>query len=119
MKMMPRVSVSAVIVVLMLCVGCASNMTGISASSCPITAKDSYTIIGPVTAYAGGVVAMGFPLGERHPSEVCLRRALKKSGGDALIEVTMDTTFIATPFIQPYFTRLQGTAIKFKRGEAE
>lgn len=105
---------------LALCVGCACNMTGIAPSSCPITGDDSYTIIGPVTSYSGGCHFLGaIPICANKPSQKCLQRALKKSGGDALIEVTMDTTFMMIPFIYPYWTRLQGTAIKFKRGGAE
>ena len=99
--------------------GCQCNMTGITPSSTPITSQDTYTIIGPVTTYSYGITLLNvIPICEDRPAETCLKRALTESGGDALIEVTMDTTMILIPYFNPYRTRLQGTAIKLERGGA-
>ncbi len=99
--------------------GCQCQMTGLAACSTPITEDDSYTEIGPVTSYSWGCLLGGIlPLSENNPSKKCLNRALRKSGGDALVEVSEDTMFIFIPYVYPYRTRLQGTAVKVERGGA-
>ena len=111
--------ISIVVILLVFSTGCICRMAGIAPSSCPITGRDTYTIIGPVTAYAYGVALMGVPICENDQAKLCLKRALEKSGGDALIEVTMDNGMLFLYYICPMWTRIEATAIKFERGGAK
>ena len=100
--------------------GCMTQMSGIAPSSCPITSEDTYTVIGTVESSSGGFMPLGVvPIGESRPAEKCVARALEKSGGDALIEVTMDNTLMMLPYIYPYWTHLKATAVKVERGGAK
>lgn len=115
-----KVIAAGMVIAVAFLTGCQCQMTGLSASSVPVTANDSYTIIGPVSSYSWGCLLAGaLPLCESNPSGKCLERALKKSGGNALIEVSEDTMMMFIPYVYPYRTRLQGTAVKLVRGGAK
>jgi len=97
--------------------GC-STCVGISPSTTPITENDSYVIMGPARGSSTGIVWFIIPTFPDSPSENARNDALKKSGGDALIEVTEEyyvATFIFFSYVK---TTVQGTAIKLKRGGA-
>ena len=70
--------------------GCVGSAAGIAPSTTPITARDSYVELGPATGSAwGGNILFIFPMGAGDTS-TAIERALEASGGDALINVTLE-----------------------------
>ena len=92
--------------------GCISQMTGISPSTTPITANDSYQIIGKTNGKAWGVMLWAIPLFESNPSKKAVQR------GNAMIEVCQDTNMFFLLLVSLYWTNVNGTAVKVERGGA-
>jgi len=107
----------ALILIISFVTSCMTTMTGIAPSSTPITAEDTYTVIGPTVGRAWGLMTF-IPIFENDPSLKARDRAIQKAGADALIEVTEDYTMIYLYYIQIYITRVRGTAVKVQRGGA-
>jgi hypothetical protein len=105
---------------LLLLEACCGGITGIAPSTTPITSNDTYTVIGPASGSSFGMNVTFFPINEPNPSTRARERALKSSGGDALIEVVEDFHTVNIVFIIFfYWTNVRGTAVKIQRGGAE
>lgn len=108
---------------------CAAALLGLSActsmvmvapSSTPITSKDTYTKIGPTVGRATCVTIFGLiPIGPQSPSRWARDNAIENKGGNALIEITQEYNVMNLLFVQFYWTKVEGTAIKFERKGAD
>lgn len=108
--------VVGMVIVPLILAGCMTMGSGIAPSTAPITADDSYTEIGPAAGSAWGIHIMGLlPISESG-TDIAVNRALTSSGGDALINVTMDNSVYMLMVVNLYRTRVEGTAIKLQRG---
>ena len=105
-------------VLLLLSVGCMSQMTGMAPSSTPITADDTYTVLGQTSGKAWGVMLFGIPIFEHNPSEKAVQRAIDQGGGNALIEVCQDVNMLYLLYLYLYWTDVEGTAVQVERGGA-
>lgn len=97
-------------------IACTTTMTGISPSTTPITANDSYTKLSHTTGHAWGVLIYGIPLTENNQSKLAVERAIKNGGGNALIEVSEDSTYLNLLYGGILWTTINGTAVSVKRG---
>jgi hypothetical protein len=94
--------------------GCTTSV-GISPSSIPITAADTYTNMGYTSGDSMTVVVFGVPFGPDDPSRAARDKAMKNKSSNGLSEVTQDFTSINLFFIQFYSTKVKANAIKFDR----
>jgi hypothetical protein len=111
-------------IVVALCVslcasGCMTNMAGMAPSTTPIAEKDTYTVVGPAKGKAWGCVVIFFPFFKDDPSQTARDRAIKNSGGNALIEVCEDVNLMWLYVVTLYWTTVEGTAVKVERGAAK
>ena len=97
---------------------CATTPVSLSASTIPITSNDIVTAIGPASGSAWGGMLLFIPLSPGRQLEPALERALKSSGGDALVNVKVEfkTYFLFVGIIHK--TEVYGTAVKVKKGGA-
>jgi len=95
--------------------GCINLPVTLSDSTYPITDDIKVTEVGATSSSSVGVVVFYIlPLMEPKPMKAMKERALAKSGGDAIIDLTVSQTFI-TPFIFPViitWSQLEGKAVK-------
>lgn len=98
--------------------GCMMYSTGISPSSVPITANDTYTEIGPTSGSAWGVVLYCIPLFESDPMDKAVKRAVKNGGGNALVEMTSDNSMYYLWLFTIYRTRVEATSVNYVKGGA-
>lgn len=105
-----------------LIVGCQTTMTGITPSSTPITGNDSYTTLGEGRGKSFGFMVVGIPYFEgdlANPrstlSKLSLDRAIRDSGGTAMIEVTQDYTTINLSYVQIFYCTTRGTGVNIER----
>jgi len=112
-------SVALVLIATVGLLGCMAMPAGLTGSTYPITANDSYTEIGPASGSAWGVNILGIPVGELSPAKKAIERALTSSGGDALINnTTMESRMFFLWFVTIYQTKVNGTAVKIQKGGA-
>jgi hypothetical protein len=120
---MKRVMSKLVLVALAtgLCSGCVQMGAGVSGSSRPITARDSYVVVDEEAS--GTSTALGLMGLQLWPTSAynAIQDAKEDSGGDALINMTGDNKVYY--LIPPLFTiitihqmEIEGKAIKFQRG---
>ena len=111
--------VAAGLIAICLGTGCMSWPGGITSSTIPITAKDSYVIIQKDVAGSDWSIGLlNNPIPPLNPY-TALQNAKKKSGADALINVTAkNEVYWPTifPLITYHRTQIRGDAIKFVRG---
>ena len=99
--------------------GCSSMVT-MAPSSTPITSKDTYTKIGHTVGRATCVNIFGIiPIGPQSPSKYARDNAIENKGGNALIEITQEYNVMNLLFVQFFWTKVEGTAIKFERKGAD
>jgi hypothetical protein len=100
--------------------GCMTQSAGIAPSTTPITGRDTYTVIGQKsTGRAWGflnLVLIPIAMGEMHPSKSATTRAIRKGGGNGLVEVTQNNTMINLLFVCILITRVDGTPVNIERG---
>jgi hypothetical protein len=97
--------------------GCAHMPGGIAPSTTPLDGKE-YDIIGPAVGSDSRIALLGIlPISGANDTRHAVAKALKKSGGDALINVT-------TEYVVRYWilwgsanTYVYGDAIKFKEAK--
>lgn len=96
--------------------GCSSMIT-ISPSTTPITEDDTYTKLGHASGSSVGVLIIGmFPIFSNDPAGAARDSAIKSSGGNALIEVTMEENAIPLGIVNIYWTTVEGTAVYVEHG---
>ena len=101
---------------ILLLTGCSSMIT-ISPSTTPITENDTYTKLGRTAGSSGGVLIIGmFPIFSNDPAGAARDKAIKSSGGNALIEVAMEENAIPLGIVNIYWTTVEGTAVHVEHG---
>ncbi len=103
---------------LLLATGC-SSVVGIAPSTTPITADDTYTVIGKAKGTSRGIVWFCIPTFPVTPSKEARDKAIKSLQADALIEVTEEYSTFSLIVVSFAWTTVEGTAIKIKRGAIE
>ncbi|MDD3118854.1 MAG: hypothetical protein PHQ27_06730 [Victivallales bacterium] len=117
MKYLPLAVLSAAAMIL--AAGC-NSVVSVSPSTTPITAKDTYTKLGPARGQSGSVLLLGFlPFGSSSPSKDARDSAIASKNANALIEVTEDYSTLSLLILQYNWTTVEGTAIKFERKGAD
>jgi len=101
--------------VLILTSGCASNGVGITPCTMPVTADDTYSVVGPAKGRAFAAILYILPVSEKKPAGLARDRAIASSGGNALIECTETYSLIMLPFVTLIWTTCEGTAVKVER----
>ena len=116
MEMSKAVKFSALVVVLLLFIvtGCAHTPGGITDSSTPLEGKE-YEIMGKATGEDNYFCLLGLiPLTNSNTIPEALANAVSSRGGDAMINVTVESYaqwwFVVTRVV----TIVQGDVIKFK-----
>ena len=101
--------------VALMAAGCMTAPTGVAPSTKPL-APGGYTEMGKVKGRAVGVFLLGIlPLSEPYPARSAVDRAVKKGGGDAMVDVTLDhMNIMIPPFVSVLITTASGTAVKSK-----
>lgn len=96
---------------LAVCSGCASQV-GIAPSTTPITAERSYTVIGPAKGSTFGFWLLWFPFFPPDSAGRARDEAIRRSGGDALIEVVQEYEVMTFFIVSFAWTNCYGTAVK-------
>ncbi|OQX51847.1 MAG: hypothetical protein B5M53_10175 [Candidatus Cloacimonas sp. 4484_209] len=110
---------AGVVVLVVWFFGCMAAPVSLSGPTHPITANDTYTEIGPAEGSAWNAFILGIiPIGELSPARKAVDRALASSGGDALINTTIDQRWYMLGFLNLYHTKVKGTAVKIQKGGA-
>jgi len=108
------------LVIVLVAAGCMTQNVGVAPSSTPITGKDTYTVIGgKTTGRAYGflnIFMIPFALGESNPSKMATERAIRKGGGNAIIEATQSNSMIYLLLGYILTTRVDGTPVNIERG---
>lgn len=112
LKMVPVVLLGAALS------GCQQMGAGLSGSSCPITGRDAYTVIGDAKGTSWAVGLAGLQLWPTSAYNA-LQKAKKESGGDGLINLQGNNKiyYIVPPFniLSIHQMEISGEAIKFQR----
>ena len=114
--MLRRLLCSTLLLALALCAGCVHVPAGMTSSTCPITGRDTYTEIGQADGRTSAIGIMGLVFSWKFSAWHAIQDAKRKSGADALIDVTADNKNYILPYISFHQIRVSGKAIKFKRG---
>lgn len=93
--------------------GC-NSVVSISPSTTPITSNDTYTKLGYTSGSSTTFLLVGFPFGPDSPSRSARDNAIARSGGNALIEVTEEYNVLNLLVFAFYWTKVEGTAVKFE-----
>lgn len=105
----------ALCLVLISASGCASTAAGITPCTTPITADDTYSVVGPASGRAFAAILWFLPISEKKPAGLARDRAIESSGGNALIECTEVFTVMSLPFVTLIWTTCEGVAVKVER----
>jgi hypothetical protein len=94
---------------------CSSSAAGVTPSTTPITADDTYTVVGPASGRAFAAIIYLLPIAEKKPAGLARDRAIASSSGNALIECTESFTVLSLYFVTFIWTTCEGTAVKVER----
>ena len=109
-----RLFVLAAVFSLFVVSGCAHYPGGIAPSTTPLEGKE-YDIIGPVKGSDGRISLLGIlPITGSNDTRKAVAGALKSSGGDALINVTVESVSKYWILWSNHKTLVYGDAIKFR-----
>ncbi len=106
----------ALVLVAAFVIGCTTTPISLSPSSTYIHPDDVVTEIGPVSGSAWATFFVGIPMGEQRQIGPALRRALKKSGADAIIECKTEFKTYNFYIFTVLRTNIYGTGVKIKKG---
>lgn len=94
--------------------GC-NSMCSITPSSTPITSRDSYTKLGETQGNSFGIILLWFfPICEPNPSQIARDAAIRRGGGNALIEVVEQTCTFTLLAVTFRWITVEGTAVQVK-----
>ena len=94
-----------------------SSMITVAPSSTPITENDTYTKLDYTVGRSYGFLILGLiPIFSQDPVGSATRSAIESSGGNALIEVTMEENVIPLMIFHMYWTTVEGTAVLVEHG---
>ncbi|MBL8910618.1 MAG: hypothetical protein JNM17_07945 [Archangium sp.] len=92
--------------------GCIRSPIAMMTSTRPLE-QNQYVELGPVEENDCIVYILGFiPVSSANNMQAAMRDAIKKSGGDALIQVTAETFYQNFLFFSRYCTVIQGIAVR-------
>ncbi len=95
--------------------GCATNPGGIAASSTPINGR-SYTNLGRSTATERRILLLGIiPITGENSIRGALNEAVENRGGDAMINITVESYAHWWIIITRFATRVDGEVIRFDK----
>lgn len=114
-KIILSLSLIPLFLVLIFTSGCSSTAAGITPCTTPITADDTYSVIGPASGRAFAAILYLLPISEKKPAGLARDRAIDSSGGNALIECTEVFSVLSVPFVTFIWTTCEGTAVKVER----
>ena len=94
--------------------GCATTPGGVAASNTPLEGKQ-YTVLGP-TAGKDRLVRlfMVLPVSGSNSLRAALDEAIRRKGGDALINITVESYSHYWLLFSTHATKVEGEAIRFK-----
>ena len=100
--------------------GCVSSYTcGMTPSTTPITAGDSYVELGRATGLAFAAYIYMLPISEAKPAGKARDRAIRDAGADALIECFEHFTIVSLPYVTLMWTSCEGTAVKLHKKKVD
>ncbi len=98
--------------------GC-SSLTAIAPSTTPITSEDTYTKLGKTKGRSYDFEVLFIPFFSENPVKIARDNAIKKGGGNALVEVTVEQTSVFLFIYNAYWTTVSGTAVQVTHKGAE
>jgi hypothetical protein len=102
---------------LVLCImsGCAHIPGGIAASNTPLEGR-KYTILGKTEATDSRICLFGFlPVTGANSVRAALDKASISAGGDALIDITVESYYHYWILFSKSITKVEGVAIRFNK----
>lgn len=112
----PSRALWAVSLLAVLTSGCIRSPIAMMTSTRPLE-QNQYVELGPVEENDCIVYILGFiPVSSANNMQAAMRDAIKKSGGDALIQVTAETFYQNFLFFSRYCTVIQGIAVRSAGG---
>ena len=123
---MKRTVTAAAAVLILAATGCIRQMTGIAPCTTPVTARDSYTVLGDAHGESFGIVINAgmigipvvIPIFEDDMSRSAVERAIRAGGGNALVEVCEQATVVELLLVQLHWTTVRGRGAQVIRGGA-
>jgi len=113
-KMYKKLTFTCFAISLILMTSC-SSMISVAPSTTPITEDDTYTKLGYTVGRSYGVLILFLiPIFSQNPSKNARDSAIKRSGGNALIEVVEESNMLTLLLINIYWTTVEGTAIQLE-----
>ena len=116
--MFKLLSALSLTVLLFTIVGC-SSMTSISPSTTPITEKDTYTKLKETSGTCYDYQILFIPFFSNDPVGKARNEAIKKGGGNALVEVVVEQSSLYLLVYNAYWTSVRGTAVKVEHKGTE
>ncbi|MCP4630710.1 MAG: hypothetical protein GY850_45440 [bacterium] len=114
MEKIIKLSVLAAVFSLFIVSGCAHYPGGLAPSTTPLEGKE-YDILGPAKGQDNRVSLLGIlPITGSNHTRNAVADALKSSGGDALINVTVESVIRYWILWSNHKTLVHGDAIKFR-----
>ena len=97
---------------LLVTAGCSRAPGGIAASNIPLS-QGGYTVIGPASATDCKVNLLGLiPVSGGNQLQDAVRNAIRNSGGDALIDISVDVAFKYFILWSQTCTEVRATAVR-------
>ena len=81
----------------------------------PLTTLDGVKVIGPAEGETCQTYVFGLPVGGEDTIRGAIADALSKTGGDTLINYTVDRKKFRAPIVSKECTCVTGTAVKFEK----
>jgi hypothetical protein len=95
--------------------GCAHLPGGIAASNTPLEGR-KYTVLGKTEATDSRVCLLGLiPITTANSVRAALEKAAFNAGGDALIDITVESYFHYWILFSTDIVKVEGTAIRFNK----
>ena len=115
MNRLCKFSMAAAAIAIM--VGCVRMPAGVSPSNTPLGTR-SYKVVGEAYGSSTSVAFLGFlPVSSPNYTYEAIENAKQTSGGDALIDVTIEGTGKYFILFSTYTTEVRGKAIKFTQAD--
>ena len=115
MKKRASLTILALALIAVISSGCAMAPGGIAASTTPINGR-SYTNIGRVKTTDSFICLLGIlPVSSGNNTRDAIDKAVEKRGGDAMINVTIETYFQHWILFSRRTTRVEGNVIRFDK----
>ena len=112
---MHRMALVGVMAGALMMAGCAHFPGGLAASTTPLEGR-KYIVLDRTEGTDNLILLLGFlPITSGNSLRIALERACVKAGGDALIDVTVESHFEYWILFARHVTTVEGTAIRFNK----